>query len=159
MAISTRMHDYLDACHVNYDTIAHQPTYNSAGTAIAAAIPMKQVAKAVILEDHEGRFLMALLPASHKVNMGKLNDDLSRSFHLAKEQQVYNMFNDCEHGAVPPLGQSYNIDIVYDDLLDIQGDVYLEGGDHTTLIHLKHDDFSRLMKDNKHSRFSAEVFH
>ncbi len=159
MAIPNRLHQYLDTCDIKYDTVAHIPTNNSAGTAIAAAIPMRQVVKAVIAEDHEGRFLMVLLPASHKVNMGKLSDDLSRSLHLAKEQQVYTLFDDCVNGAVPPLGESYHMDMVYDDLLDKQSDVYFEAGDHTTLLHLKHDDFARLMKDYKHSRFSAEVFH
>ena len=159
MAISTRLYDFLNEQNVPFDTVPHHHSQNSVGSAIAAAIPLQQVVKAVILVDHEGRYLMALLPASHKVNMGKLSDDLCRSLNLAKEQQVYGMFSDCEQGAVPPMGQSYNIDMVYDDLLVQQGDIYMEGGDHTTLVHLKHDDFSRLLKDYKHSRFSAQVFH
>jgi Ala-tRNA(Pro) deacylase len=159
MAISTRLYDYLNTNDIKFDTIAHNPTFNSVSTAIAVAIPPQQVAKAVILQDHEGRFLMAVLPASHKLNMGKLSDDLSRSLRMAKEQQVYSMFNDCENGAVPPLGQSYNMDMVYDDALTEQRDVYLEGGDHATLVHMMHDDFNRLMAGHWHSRFSAEVFH
>ena len=159
MAISARLYDYLNAENVPFDTVAHNPTLNSVSTAIAAAVPPRQVVKAVLLEDHEGRFIMALLPASHKVNVGKLSDDLHRSLHLAKEQQVYRLFDDCERGAIPALGQSYHMDMVYDELLDQQQDVYLEAGDHRTLIHLRHDDFFRLMKDYKHSRFSSQVFH
>lgn len=159
MSISNRLYDYLDQHNVKYDTLVHNPTMNSVGTAVEAGVPMHQLAKAVILEDHEGRHLMALLPATHKINLGKLSDDLCRSFHLVKEQRVYEMFNDCEKGAIPPIGDSYNMDMVFDDLLDQQNDVYLEGGDHSTLVHLEQSEFRRLMQGHKHSRFSAEVFH
>ncbi len=159
MSISNRLYDYLDRHHVKYETLVHQPTLNSHSSALAANIPMHQMAKAVVLEDHEGRRLLALLPASHKINLGKIGDDLCRSFHLVKEQQVYELFGDCAKGAVPSLGESYNMETVFDDLLSEQHDVYLEGGDHSTLVHLTQDEFKRLMQGHRHSRFSAQVFH
>lgn len=159
MSISARLNQYLDSHAVTYDTVAHNPTSNSVSSALAADIPIHQFAKAVLLEDHEGRYLMALLPATHKINIGKLSDDLCRSLHLAKEPQVYRMFDDCDKGAIPALGDSYHIDVVFDDLLEKQRDVYMEGGDHSTLVHLKQDEFNRLMAGYKHSRFSAQKIH
>lgn len=159
MSISNRLYEFLEHHNVSYDTLVHHPSNNSVGTAVAAGIGLHQVAKAVILEDHEGRHLMALLPASHKINLGKLGDDMCRSFHLAKEQKVYELFGDCDKGAVPPMGESYNMEMVFDDLLEELQDVYLEGGDHSTLVHLRQAEFHRLLQGHKHSRFSAQVFH
>ncbi|NQZ11163.1 MAG: YbaK/EbsC family protein, partial [Algicola sp.] len=145
MAISIRLSEYLHTNAVSYNTVAHNPTFSSVNSALEAHVPIHQLVKAVILEDHEGRHLMAILPASHKINMHKLGDDLCRSLHLAKEKQVYRLFNDCEQGAIPGLGDSYNIDVVFDDLLDQQRDIYLEGCDISTLVHLKQAEFHRLM--------------
>jgi Ala-tRNA(Pro) deacylase len=69
------------------------------------------------------------------------------------------MFNDCENGAIPGLGETYNMDMVFDDLLDQQRDIYFEGGDHSTLVHVNHAQFSELMAGYKHSRFSAQAIH
>lgn len=157
MSISNRLYDFLDRRNVRYDTLIHEPTQSSLATAGAAGVPAHQIAKAVMLEDHEGRHLMALLPATHKINLDRLGDDMSRSFHLLAQSKLYEMFVDCEQGAIPPMGDSYNIEMVFDDLLEDLHDIYMEGGDHSTLVHLERDEFRRLMSGHKHSRFSAQT--
>ncbi|RTR37514.1 YbaK/EbsC family protein [Shewanella canadensis] len=159
MTISTRLNDYLSDNEVNYNLVAHPHSFNSLSSAIAAHISPAQVAKAVILEDHEGRRMMAVLPADHKINLGALSEKLNRDFHLIKEQAVYRMFNDCEHGAIPPIGDVYNMDAVYDDLLVESSELYLEAGDHSSFIHMERKDFVRLIKDAKHLRFSHQTIH
>ena len=44
--------------------------------------------------------------------------------------------------------------MIVDDSIQEQPDVYLEGGDHTTLIHISQAQFSRLMSGARHGRFS-----
>jgi Ala-tRNA(Pro) deacylase len=39
------------------------------------------------------------------------------------------------------------LEAIVDDSLDRQGDVYLEGGDHRSLIHIRGAQFRDLMKD------------
>ncbi|MGA7451580.1 MAG: YbaK/EbsC family protein [Rhodoplanes sp.] len=65
------------------------------------------------------------------------------------------MFPDCAHGAVPPIGECYGLDTVIDDAIDEQDEVYLEAGDHTTLVHITHAQFAKLTADARHTRFSA----
>lgn len=160
MGISTRVSSYLDAKDIRYETLKHSHSNSSISTAMAAHISPETIAKAVVLEDSEGRRLMAVLPANYKISLPKLQDQLSLSeLHTIDENQVYQMFNDCEPGAVPAVGQAYSLNTVYDDTLDLLVDIYLEGGDHETLIHLTHKQFEKLMGETKHSRFSGEVFH
>jgi len=159
MSISARVVAYLDAQDIKYDTINHTHTSTSVGTAITAHIPPKTIAKAVVLEDHESRHLMAILPANHKVSLHKLNDKLDVELHLVDEEQVYRMFGDGDPGAVPAIGQAYNMNSIYDETLDQLDDVYFEAGDHETLIHLSKAQFGKLMADTKHSRFSSEAYY
>lgn len=159
MSISARVATYLDAENIKYDTIHHTHTSTSIGSAITAHIQPKTIAKAVVLEDHESRHLMAVLPANYKVSLHKLNDKLDADLHLVNEEQVYQMFSDCDPGAVPAVGQAYNMNTIYDEALDQLDDVYLEAGDHETLIHLNKTQFGKLMTNTKHSRFSSESYY
>ncbi|MEY8205646.1 MAG: YbaK/EbsC family protein [Bermanella sp.] len=159
MSITTRVSDYLQAQQIQYDVIQHAHSASSLDSAKVAQISAMKLAKAVVLEDHEGRHMMAILPSTNKISFHKLEDEMSRDFHLLSEQDVYKIFKDCEPGAVPPVGHAYHMDSVYDELLSDQKDIFLEGGDHQTLIHLKSSEFKKLMAGCRHSRFSGEVYH
>jgi Ala-tRNA(Pro) deacylase len=102
------------------------------------------MAKCVILED-SGGYLMAVLPATHKLDLDALGLRLNRRLVLATDYELPDLFKDCEIGALPPLGQVYGIDTIVDDSLAHSPDVYFEAGDHVTLIHVKGKDFLRLM--------------
>ncbi len=159
MTISTRLNDYLQDNEVNYDLVSHPHSFNSLSSASSAQVSLSQLAKAVILEDHEGRKMMAVLPANHKVSLGALGDKLNRELHLIKEHAVHQMFTDCEKGAIPPLGGAYNLEAVYDDMLVESSEIYFEAGDHNSLVHLSRKEFVKLIKDAKHLRFSHQNIH
>ncbi len=160
MSISARVSHYLDTQDIHFDTVSHDYANSTIGAANAAHISPDQVAKAVVLQDDERRHLMAILPANHKINLHKLRDQMHvMDFHLLDEKEVYELFNDCDPGAVPAIGKAYNMNSIYDDTLSHQTDIYLEAGDHETLIHLTKDQFAKLMSGTQHSRFSGEVFH
>jgi Ala-tRNA(Pro) deacylase len=159
MNTQNRVIHYLDKEHIRYGIVHHTHSKSSSGTAISAEVPMHQIAKAVILEDHEGKHIMAIVPADYKVSLSMLSNELKRTFKLAKEAEVYQMFNDCDVGAVPPIPNVYHFDAVYDEELIMEQELFLESGDHETLIQLSRENFIRLMTSYKHSRFSSKVFH
>jgi Ala-tRNA(Pro) deacylase len=160
MSISTRVSHYLETHNIHFDTIAHEPAMSAVGAAIHAHLSPRKIAKAVVLEDDEGRHLMAVLPASNKISLHKLRDQMHvLDLHFVDERQVYQIFNDCIPGAVPAVAQAYNMNAIYDDSLSHQHDIYLEAGDHETLIHLTGEAFGELMHDAQHGRFSGEIFH
>ena len=45
-------------------------------------------------------------------------------------------FTDCAHGAVPAIGECYGLDVIVDETIDKQPEIYFEGGDHTTLVRM-----------------------
>ena len=69
--------------------------------------------------------------------------------------EIRQLFPDCALGAVPPVGEAYELDVIVDDSIQEQPDVYLEGGDHATLVHMDQAQFARLMAEARHGRFSV----
>lgn len=159
MTISSRLDSYLTAQNISFQVIEHDHSSSSIGSAIMAKVPLNQIAKAVILKDHEDRKLMAVLPAKNKISLSAINDELMGSYTLLKEKEVYRMFSDCEHGAIPPVGDAFNMHMICDELLDKLDYVYLEAGDHRKLLRINHEDFETMIANSKHLRFSSEVFH
>jgi Ala-tRNA(Pro) deacylase len=47
------------------------------------------------------------------------------------------------------------LDVILDDSIQERPDIYLEGGDHMTLVHVNRAEFVRLMSEAQHGRFSA----
>ena len=159
MTISTRLNTYLEEHQIAYQAIPHFHSHSSIGTAVTSNIPLSQIAKAVLLKDHEGRNIMAVLPANNKISLSALNEELRASYQLVKENEVYNLFADCEHGAVPPVAEAYNMPMVCDTTLDSLDNVYIEAGDHETLLRLDRQNFENMMATGRHIHFSKEVFH
>lgn len=159
MTISTRLNQFLSDQHIAYQTVNHSHSNSSLHSAVAASIPLMHLAKSVVLEDHQGHHLMAVLPANAKISFSALNDELNANYHMVKERQVYHMFEDCEHGAIPPIGNAYHMGMVYDQALADLDHVYIEAGDHQTLIKLDQEAFSKLMRHGRQMHFASQIFH
>lgn len=152
MTIAAHLSHYLAAHDVTYDIIEHQPTSSAMEVVGQTRIPREQVLKAVLLRDKQG-YVLALLPASERINLGHMRDLLHRRVRLATETEIANRFADCEMGAIPAIGAAYDLDMVIDDSLTEQPDVYFEGGDHRSLVHMSGADFWRLAGTARYERF------
>src|SRR3954463_16044016 len=102
-----------------------------------------------------GTAALAVLPASHHVSLPDLRAQLGEDTTLASEHEIGQVFRDCASGAVPALGTCYGLKTIIDDKLAEQPEVYLEAGDHATLIHMSQADFARLTAAARHGRFSV----
>ncbi len=153
MAIAITLQQYLAKKGVNYEVVSHAPTPTTLAAAHAAQVPDDRVAKSVILEDEKG-FLMAVVPASHRVELGTLHNTLHRNLGLATEMEVAALFQDCTLGAIPAVGLAYGLPVIVDDSLTERPDIYFEAGDHRGLIHMDTRQFKKLLPRVKHGRFS-----
>ena len=134
MAIAETVQRFLELHSVEYDLVPHPHTGSSHETAEAAHVNEDHIAKAVIVTDAAG-YAMLVVPASNWVDVGHLRKELNRDFHLATEDELAKLFNDCEAGAVPPLGPAYGIETFLDEALTSLANVYFEAGDHEQLVH------------------------
>jgi len=144
MTVATTLQDYLESRGIAYDIVEHPHTDSALRAAEAAHVPGDQVAKPVLLGD-EHSYLLAVIPATHQLELERLNHMLARSLELLNEDQIEETFSDCERGAIPAVGQPYGVDVVVDPALVHQSEVYFESGDHEHLIHVHGEVFRGLM--------------
>lgn len=156
MAIAMKLKEYLDREHVKYDVVDHPYSDTSMRTAQEAHVPGDKIAKAVLLHDDVG-YVLAVVPATHKVQLGSLHKRFKRYLTLADENDIHDLFDDCSLGAIPPVGKAYNMDVIYDDSLNLSEDVYFEAGDHVSLVHVSREDFKALLEKVPHGMISRHM--
>jgi Ala-tRNA(Pro) deacylase len=156
MAIATTLKTFLDGHGVEYEVVKHAHTPSASRSAQAAHVPGDTLAKAVVLENH-GRHMLAALPATHRLQLGRLHQELGEHVGLATEAEMEDLFPDCERGAVPALGTAYGLETLLDDSLASQDDIYIEGGDHESLVHLSGEAFRSLLGQVRHGDFSTHI--
>jgi len=156
MTIAKRLKQHLDAQGVSYDTVAHPRTISALESAEAAHVPGDAVAKTVVIHHEEG-YVLAVVPSSHRVDLTALQELLDRRLGLASEREIDKLFDDCDSGAVPPVGAAYGLPTLLDRSLKGRPAIWFEGGDHRTLVQVSGTDFDRLMEDARQEDFSHHV--
>src|SRR5215468_11084953 len=99
MSIAPTLARYLDQT-VTYELLFHNPTMSSSRTAQASHVSGDRFAKGVLLR-RDGSFLLAVLPASRRLDLTELRAALGDDINIARESEIDTWFADCEHGAVP----------------------------------------------------------
>jgi Ala-tRNA(Pro) deacylase len=156
MSIARRLQWYLDKSGLPYDVIPHSHTATSLDTARAAHVRPDSLAKPVLLEDELG-YVLAIVPASHRLDLRSLSEQMNRDLELATEREIADLFPDCELGALPPVGEPYRVPTVYDESLSAASTIYFEAGDHEDVVRMQAGDFVQLLHDARHGRFSSEI--
>jgi Ala-tRNA(Pro) deacylase len=156
MTIANRLKQHLEGAGVRYEIVPHPRTFSAAESAEAAHVPKNAVAKTVVIHHEEG-YVLAVVPASHRVDLSTLQELLDRRLGLASESEIDRLFDDCDSGAVPPIGPAYGLPAVLDRSLRGQSAIWFEGGDHRTLVQVAGSDFDRLMTGAREATFSHHV--
>jgi Ala-tRNA(Pro) deacylase len=154
MSIAPTLQKYLTAENIQYEEIPHQLSMTSARRAEACHISGDRLAKGVVLR-RDGEYVLAVVPASHRLRLSELRTKLGDDVDMADETEIDQLFRDCAHGAVPAVGKCYGLNLIVDDSIEAQPEIYMEAGDHETLLHMSHAQFARLTANAPHGRFSA----
>lgn len=144
MSIAYRVQDYLEERELAWDPVTHPWSGSCMEAARLAHVPPDRVAKAVVLKG-PSRYVMAVIPANHQLHVRELGQALGEDLALVHERSLAGLFGDCESGAIPPLGTAYGMATLWDEALARRPDVYFEGGDHRTLVHMDGGEFRQLM--------------
>ncbi len=156
MGIAVTLAQYLLDRNVAYELVPHPHTETASASAAASGVPAESVVKAVVLTGRDG-FKVALLPALRHIQFDELRRMLGDDVNMASEEQIETLFLDCQPGSVPAIGAAYGLNVVVDDSLAQQPEVYFEGGDHANLVHVSGTSFRKLMTDSKRGRFTGRA--
>jgi Ala-tRNA(Pro) deacylase len=152
MAIALTLKQYLDGHHASYDVVLHGRTATARQTARECEVPNACLAKGVLLRDGRS-YLLAVLPASRQLDAAKLGHLVDRPVELATENEAATVFRDCAPGAVPPIGPAYGLETVIDDRIMAEPEIYFEGGDHESLVHMRGEAFQELVRGARRGSF------
>jgi Ala-tRNA(Pro) deacylase len=138
--------DYLKHNNVQYEVIEHAPAFSAHEVAVVSHVPEKDLAKTLIV-NADGKFYMVVMPADHRLDDHLLQGMLkSKHVQLASEEDLQQIFPDCEVGAMPPFGNLYALPVYADKSLADDNVIVFNACSHTRSIRLKMYDFLRLVK-------------
>ncbi|TNF89087.1 MAG: YbaK/EbsC family protein [Gammaproteobacteria bacterium] len=158
MAIAPRLEKYLRERQVKYKVVIHPHSEHSMETAEKAHVPGDALAKGVLVKDDDG-YLMVVLPADYHIELESLKKLLKQEVAMVDEVTLGVVFNDCEVGAVPPIGMAYGLKTIWDPTssLGALDQVYFEAGDHQSLVRISGVQFHELMASAERGEFSHHI--
>jgi Ala-tRNA(Pro) deacylase len=150
-----KLKEFLDSNSIKYITVSHSRAFTAQETAASAHIPVKELAKTVMIKIN-GKMAMAVLPASCKVDFDLLKKATgAATIEIANEKEFKDLFPDCEIGAMPPFGNLYSMEVFVAKSLTEDREIAFNAGSHRELVKLAYKDFEKLVKP-KVITFSVE---
>lgn len=143
MLMPRRLESHLEVKHIPYSMIFHPPADSAQMVASAMHLPGKTVAKAIALRTGEHEIL-AVLPASHRINFEKLSAIAGAEVRLLDEETFSELFPDCERGVISPFGELYGVPVYLDQALAEDPEIILSAGTHSDCVRMGSVDFVHL---------------
>lgn len=135
---------YLQSRRVPFVMFLQRPAPTSSRRAQSVHVPGRRVAKGVLVRAGE-RYVLAVLPATDRIDLAQLSSVLDGlPVRLASEDEVGQVFADCERGAVPPFGQVYGLPTVLEAGLADGSELVCVGNQRHEGIRLSLADFEAL---------------
>jgi Ala-tRNA(Pro) deacylase len=136
----------LQAEGIAYEKTSHTTAFTAQEVAAEEHVSGDSVAKPVIVRADD-RYVLCVLPASHKIDMGQLASVLeAERCDLATEPEIARLFPDVEVGAEPPMGNLYNLPTVVDSRLAERETITFAAGTHREAIRMRYEDYERLAR-------------
>jgi len=155
MSVSRHIQEYLQSRGATYELLPHPQAFEAREVAHTLHIPEAQFAKAVVLRA-DGRLVMAVLAASHRINFHYLRERLEVShLDMAAEHDLASLCSDCELGAFPPFGHLYGMEVWVDIELTRSQEIIFNAGTHGEALRMKYADYAGL--ETPHVAVFAEL--
>ena len=158
MAIASKLENYLKQRAVDYQVVTHSHSEYSMETAEKAHVHGDALAKGVLVKDDDG-YLLVVLPADYQIELESLQKLLRQQVEMVGEATLGEVFDDCEVGAVPPIGMAYGVKTLWDPASSLGklDEVFFEAGDHQTLVRMTGIHFHELMAPAERGEFSHHI--
>jgi Ala-tRNA(Pro) deacylase len=138
-----KLDEFLFNQQVPFERLRHQPVYTANRMAQALHVPGREVAKTVLLRTNQG-YALAVLPATRRVDLVRVRDDLGEDVAMASEEEMDRVFPDCERGAMPPFGSLYHLPTIVDESLAEDEQIVFESQNHEEAIRMAYRDYEAL---------------
>lgn len=135
------VHAWLKKKGIRFQSHRHPPRYTAQEVAEASRVTGYEVAK-VIVAKADGRYVMAVVPAPHRLSTRRLAAALGANrVELAEEKEFAPLFPGCEKGAMPPFGEIYGLEMIVDSSFTALDEIAFNAGTHTETLTISWKDF------------------
>jgi Ala-tRNA(Pro) deacylase len=136
---------YLGERGVAHEVVEHEETFSAAAEARASGVAPDHAAKTMVLRDGDD-YRLAVIPASHRLDLGKARQalDATRHLRLATEAEMEADFASFDVGALPPIGPMLPAPEILDTRLCEHERILCAGGDHRHSLLVDPQDLVRL---------------
>ncbi len=142
--LSQNLKEYLKKTKVWYEIRHHPPTMTAEELAQRENVDGHKVAKVVILKEN-GRYFMMVLPASYFIDIQEARRATGHpNLHFASESELMQIFPDCELGAMPPMGNLYNLPVYAEKDLTDDDEIEFNAGSHEDAVRMKYQDWEKI---------------
>jgi Ala-tRNA(Pro) deacylase len=141
-----RLAAYLRQEGVPFHTQHHPEAYTAREVAVSEHLSGDAVAKVVVVFA-DGKPALLVLPASARVDTEEAGAALgARVARLATEEELAQLFPDCEVGTMPPFGNLYDLPVNVDESLSTNPQLVFQAGTHADTMSVRYGDFERLVR-------------
>lgn len=145
--------EYLDKKHIDYDMTEHHTALTAHDLAIEEHVSEQEVAKSIVIKG-DGVFYLCVLPGCYRVDLKSLKRLMNfKSIRLATEDELLELFPDCDLGAEPAIGSMYGLPTLMDERLEEDDNIVFQGGTHEKAIWMSLEDF-KIIADPTVLKFS-----
>ena len=138
MPPSAQLEHYLDEIEAPYMVRHHQRSMTALQLAETEHIDPHEVAKVVILKDHEHHYMM-VLPGDFQIDLEAARKMIGSSeASMATEDELATLFPDCEVGAMPPFGPLYQMDVYVEQAMSDDKEIEFHAGTHQDAVRMSY---------------------
>jgi Ala-tRNA(Pro) deacylase len=136
--------EYLKDHNVKFKVTGHHPAYTAVDLAVEEHVLSYTVAKPVVVKA-DGIYYLCVLPACFKIDFEILKERLHvNEVVLASEDEMSDLFGDCQIGAETPLGILYGLPTLMDISLERDRHILFSAGRHDKAIRMSMKAFKHL---------------
>lgn len=138
--------NYLRAISVRHAHTTHDLTHSAEEVASAEHMPPDRMSKTVVLQDNEG-FVLVVVAADSSVDVETLRTAIGvPTLCVAEETDLASLFPHADVGAMPPLGNLFNLPVYLDREVSSREFIAFYAGTHRDVIHMRVADFWDLVR-------------
>jgi Ala-tRNA(Pro) deacylase len=139
MAIPKKLQNYLDKNKIKHEILKHKKVFTVYDKAQTLGRKLGEIAKTLAVKADK-IYALVVVPASHRVDLGKLKKILKvKKLEIAKEQALNKIFK-MKPGTHVPFGTFHKIPVYIDKALLKNKLVIVSGGSYTESLKMKAKD-------------------
>ena len=145
MELFDKIKELFESKNIKYEVSEHEKVHTSEEAASVRGEKVEEGAKALIFRS-EGKFYMFVIAGNERIDYKKAKEEIGKDrISMATPEEVKEV-SGVEVGAVPPLGNLFNIPVYFDKSVLETEYACFSAGSHYKSIKLKSEDLKKAVE-------------